>query len=86
MVSFDYLFNFMNKFSYCWCYDNCGIKVLKILNSFKSSPIIVNADINIVPHKIYPQKKKIHKKETYVKKKKKIYRKIDRYEIENKTV
>jgi len=48
----------MNKFSYCWCYGNCGIKILKILNSFKSGPIKINADVNIVPYKIYPQRKK----------------------------
>jgi ribosomal protein L14 len=61
----------MNAFSYCWCYDNCGIKVLKILNSYKFEPIKANTDVNIVPYTIYPQKKKIHKKEVYVKKKKK---------------
>ena len=66
----------MNKFSYCWCYDNSGIKILKILNSFKSEPILVNSNITIVPTKIYPQKKKIHKKEVYVKKKKKYAGKI----------
>jgi ribosomal protein L14 len=66
----------MNKFSYCWCYDNCGIKIIKILNSFKSEPIKVNSDVNIVPYRIYPQKKKIHKKEVYVKKKKKYLGKI----------
>jgi len=66
----------MAKFSYCWCYDNCGIKVLKILNSFKSSPIRVNSDVTIVPYTIYPQKKKIHKKEVYVKKRKKYAGKI----------
>lgn len=32
--------------------------------------------MNIVPYRIYPQKKKIHKKEVYVKKKKKYAGKI----------
>jgi len=57
----------MSKFSYCWCYDNCGIKVLKILNSFKSSPIRVNSDVTIVPYTIYPQKKKFIKKKFMLK-------------------
>jgi ribosomal protein L14 len=66
----------MNKFSYCWCYDNCGIKILKILNSFKSEPIRINSDVCISPYRIYPQKKKIHKREVYVKKRKKYLGKI----------
>jgi len=66
----------MNPFSYCWCYDNSGIKVLKILNSYKSEPIIANTNVNIVPYTVYPQKKKIHKRESYVKKKKKYGGKI----------
>jgi len=48
----------MNPFSYCWCYDNSGIKVLKILNSYKFQPIVANTDVNIVPYTIYPKKKK----------------------------
>lgn len=34
-------------------------------------PIRANTKLNIVPYRIYPQVKKIHKKEVYVKKKKK---------------
>jgi len=61
----------MNNFSYCWCYDNSGIKVLKILNSFKNEKIRINSDVNIVPHKLYPQIKKKTQKRGFCKKKKK---------------
>jgi len=66
----------VNKFSYCWCYDNSGIKILKILNTFKNEKIQINSNVNIVSHRIYPQRKKIHKKEVYVKKRKKYGGKI----------
>jgi hypothetical protein len=63
----------MNKFSYCWCYDNSGVKMVKILNSFKKEKILVNSLVNVVIHKLYPIKEKYKK---YILKKKKYYGKV----------